>query len=166
METILSFQTTMNIWPSGSQHKTPHAPKCHYLFRKFIGLLIIDHLIKGKLVRWGDECLFTSGPLVSGWFEERDREASMRRDPRHRTKSGFIQIRQIGAHLMGPLWTSWEPDWPQTLLPGYSSLGFSFFTHIIQCEFLNDRKDGLTDRWWSRIWWFKCNYIWWRTNCY
>lgn len=103
----------MNIWPSGSQHKTPHAPKCHYLFRKFIGLLIIDHLIKGKLVRWGDECLFTSGPLVSGWFGERDREASMRRDPRHRTKSGFIQIRQIGAHLMGPLWTSWEPDWPQ-----------------------------------------------------
>lgn len=79
METILCFQTTMNIWPSGSQHKTPHAPKCHYLFRKFIGLLIIDHLIKGKLVRWGDECLFTSGPLVSGWFGQRDREASVRR---------------------------------------------------------------------------------------
>lgn len=94
MENILSFQTTMNIWPSGSQHKTPHAPKCHYLFRKFIGLLIIDYLIKGKLVRWGDECLFTSGPLVSGWFGERDREASMRRAPRHRTKSLFVWMKQ------------------------------------------------------------------------
>lgn len=119
MENILSFQTTMNIWPSGSQHKTPHAPKCHYLFRKFIGLLIIDHLIKGKLVREGDECLFTSGPLVSGWFGERDREASMRLAPRHLAKSLFSQIRQIGVHPMAPLSSAWEtfqPRWHRITL--------------------------------------------------
>ena len=109
--------------------KTAHKPSRHYLFRKFIGVLIIDHLIKGgSWVAVGSECLFTNALLVSAWFgDARQSGAELRvtfdRSEnvdfcrhlafRKRSKNSLTEPNTLGSGLLESQWPSllhWLPE--------------------------------------------------------